>query len=251
MVQESTKPSSSLRGQRAEFVCPELGPNPSLPSQAPVQKAAVIRFFANVDPGTVGALLQAVDGQYKQGVRRYVLLISSQGGDVLSGLMAYNYLKGLQIDLTTVNVGNVDSSAGIIFYAGSKRYSVPEARFLIHEVSLSIQANGPGTMNIDLPSLEAQVSMLKSQEGTIARILASAANKPVSDAEKRIHAQAAMSAQEAAPTLRVQTRITHGAGAQFGAHPDSKPPSSVTFQLVGPGQARLRKQCSILVHRIR
>jgi Clp protease len=39
--------------------------------------------------------------------------------------------------------------------------------------------------------------MLKSQETTIAKILASAANKPQAEAEKRIHAQASLSAQEA------------------------------------------------------
>jgi ATP-dependent protease ClpP protease subunit len=135
--------------------------------------------------------------KYKMGVRRFIILISSQGGDVLSGVMAYNCLKGPQIDLTTVNVGNVDSSAGIRYCAGTKRYSVPGARFLIHEVSLTIQANGPGNMSIGLPSLEAQISMLTSQESTIAKILATAANKPLAEAEKRIHAQAALSAQEA------------------------------------------------------
>lgn len=150
-----------------------------------------------MDPQTVGLLLQTVDAQYKMGVRRFIILISSQGGDVLSGIMAYNYLKGLQIDLTTVNVGNVDSSAGIMYCAGTKRDSVPEARFLIHEVSLTIQSNGPGNMSIDLPSLEAQISMLESQESTIAKILATAANKPQAEAEKRIHTQAALSAQEA------------------------------------------------------
>ncbi len=160
-------------------------------------KAAVIRFFANIDPQTIGVLLQTVDAQYKIGVRRFVILISSQGGDVLSGMMAYNYLKGLQIDLTTFNVGSVDSSAGLVFCAGNKRFSVPEARFIIHEVSLTIQANGPGNLSIDLPSLESQVTLLKAQETTIAKILASAANKPQSEAEKRIHAQASMSAQEA------------------------------------------------------
>jgi ATP-dependent Clp protease, protease subunit len=208
---------------------------PSQPSEQP--KAAVIRFFANVDPQTVGILLQTVDAQYKIGVRRFVLLLSSQGGDVLSGLMAYNYLKGLQIDLTTVNVGQVDSSAGIIFCAGSKRYSVPDARFLIHEVSLSVQANGPGILNIDLPSLEAQVSMLKSQESTIAKILAAAANKPQAEAEKKIHAQAAISAQEAKEWGLVQdirTQLFDPADSNLVLSVPPQQPSTVTPQTTVP-----------------
>ncbi len=68
--------------------------------------------------------------------------MSSGGGDVLSGFMAENYLNGLPIEVTFFNVGNVDSSASVIYCAGSKRYAVPEARFIIHEVSLTFTANG-------------------------------------------------------------------------------------------------------------
>lgn len=161
------------------------------------EKTAVIRFFSDVNPGSVGMLLQTVDAQFKGGVRKFVILISSGGGDVLSGFMAYNYLKGLPIEVTTFNVGNVDSSASVLYCAGTKRYAVPEARFIIHEVSLTFTANGPGVMTIDLPSLEAQVSLLKGQESSIARILSSTVGKPQSEAEARIHAQAALSSEEA------------------------------------------------------
>jgi membrane-bound ClpP family serine protease len=78
-----------------------LAVSTTLPAQqnAPAQdkpKAVVIRFFANIDPGSVGALLQTVDAQYKAGVGRFIILMSSPGGDILSGFMAYNYLKGYQ-----------------------------------------------------------------------------------------------------------------------------------------------------------
>lgn len=160
-------------------------------------KVAVIRFLTEVNPNSVGALLQVVDGQYKSGIRRFVILIASPGGDVLSGLMAYNYLKGLPIELTTFNIGNVDSSAGLIYCAGTKRYAVPESRFVIHEVSLTLTASGPGTLNIALPDLESQMVMLKSQEDTMAKILAATVGKPQADAESKIHAQKSLSADEA------------------------------------------------------
>jgi ATP-dependent Clp protease protease subunit len=169
--------------------------SPPQPQEQP--KVAVVRFLAPVDAPSIGALLTVVDNQYKAGIRRFVILLSSPGGDVLSGLMAYNYLKGLPIELTTFNVGNVDSAAGMLFCAGAKRYAVPESRFVIHEVSLTITSNGPGNLNIDLPSLESQVAVLKSQEMTIARILASTVGKPQADAEAKIHAQKSLSAEEA------------------------------------------------------
>jgi ATP-dependent protease ClpP protease subunit len=158
-------------------------------------KTAVIKFVGDVNPPTISALLQAVDSQYKIGIRKFVILISSNGGDVLSGFMAYSYLKGMPIEVTTFNVGNVDSAAGILFCAGTKRYAVPDSRFLIHEVSMAGVANGQ--FSIDLPSLEAQVSMLKSQEQTIAKILATTVGKPQAEAEERIHAQKSVSAEEA------------------------------------------------------
>jgi len=160
-------------------------------------KVAVIRFFAGIDANGVGALLQTVDAQYKAGVRRFILLMSSPGGDLMSGFMAYNYLKGLPIELTTFNVGNVDSAAGIVFCAGTKRYAVPESRFIVHEVSLTMTASGPGNISIDLPSLESQVMVLKNQEVMMAKILATAIGKPQSDVENKIHAQTSLSAQEA------------------------------------------------------
>jgi len=71
-------------------------------------------------------LLQSVDTQLKQGRTQIVILISSPGGDVLSGFTPYKYLKGIQAEVTTINIGSVDSAATIIFCAGKKRYSVPE-----------------------------------------------------------------------------------------------------------------------------
>ena len=176
----------TLTGQAQQSATPQERP-----------KVAVIRFFANIDAVGVSALLQTVDMQYKAGVRRFVILMSSPGGDLLSGFMAYNYLKGLPIELTTFNVGNVDSAAGIVYCAGTKRYAVPESRFVIHEVSLTMMVTAPGNINIDLPSLESQVMMLKSQEVSMAKILAATIGKPQSEAESKIHAQTFLSAQEA------------------------------------------------------
>jgi len=187
-----------MKALAAIILLVSLGASAQQPTSAkPEDKTAVIRFFAEVNPGTTGILLQTVDTQFKSGTRKFILLMSSGGGDVLSGFMVYNYLKGLPIELTTFNVGNVDSAASVIYCAGSKRYAVPEARFIIHELSLTFTANGPGQMSIDLPSLEAQISLLKSQETSMARILATTIGKPQSEAETKIHTQTALSSEEA------------------------------------------------------
>jgi ATP-dependent Clp protease protease subunit len=180
--------------------------------------------------------MQVVDSQYKAGVRQYIILMSSMGGDVLSGLLVYNYLKGLPIEVTTFNVGNVDSSAAIVFCAGSRRYAVPEARFLIHEISLTITASGPANLSIDLPSLEAQVAMLKGQEMTMARILAATVGKPQSEAESKIHAQGVLSAEQAKQwglihEIRTQLFDPADSNLVFAAPPPPPPTTPVTQPL--------------------
>ena len=84
------------------MVSPEGGGNMST-------KPVVIRFFAPVIDATVNALMNAVDQKMKQGLKDFIILISSPGGSVVHGLSAYNYLKGLPASITTHNFGSVDS----------------------------------------------------------------------------------------------------------------------------------------------
>ena len=44
---------------------------------SPEPKTAVIRFFSDVNPASVGLLLQMVDTQFKTGTRKYIILMSS------------------------------------------------------------------------------------------------------------------------------------------------------------------------------
>jgi ATP-dependent Clp protease protease subunit len=148
-------------------------------------QTAVLRFFSQVDQNTVAQLLMQVDAQLKMGTKSFVILISSGGGDVLSGFTAYNYLKGIPADVTTFNVGNVDSAATVIYCAGKKRFSVPDARFLFHGVSLTLA----GTVTLDSSSLEAQLGQLKNQNQMIERVVASTVHKSDHDTEQLISTQ--------------------------------------------------------------
>ena len=53
--------------------------------------------------------MQVVDKKLSQGARKMGLLISTPGGDVFQGLSAYNYLKGIPLEITTHNFGSADS----------------------------------------------------------------------------------------------------------------------------------------------
>jgi ATP-dependent Clp protease, protease subunit len=157
------------------------------------EHVAVIRLFSQIDQNTVGLLLAQVDGQLRQGTKKFVILISSGGGDVLSGFTAYNYLKGIPAEVTTFNVGNVDSAATVIYCAGKNRYSVPDARFLFHGVSLTLSGN----LTLDSSSLEAQLGQLKNQNQMIERVVASTINKPDKETEQLVTTQTILTPEQA------------------------------------------------------
>lgn len=58
--------------------------------------------------------------------------INSEGGVVDTGFDIFNYLKSLQLPLTTVGSGLVASIATVIFMAGDKRILTSGTQFMIH-----------------------------------------------------------------------------------------------------------------------
>ena len=128
----------------------------------------VIRFFVPVQESTVKLLLNVVDKKMESGVKDLKLLISSPGGNVFYGLTAYNYLKGLPISIITHNCGSVDSIGVVLFCAGSKRLSVPQARFLIHGVSTNFAENS----SLEEPQLEERLKSMRIDIENIAKVIA-------------------------------------------------------------------------------
>jgi len=139
-------------------------------------KAVVIKFFAPVSHVTINALMNAVDQNMKAGVTQFIILISSQGGTVFHGLSAYNYLKGLPVAITTHNFGSVDSIGVVLFCGGSRRFSVPQARFLLHGVSAGFQ-----NVSLEEKQLEERLKGLKIDIENIAKVIASNTGKSIKD----------------------------------------------------------------------
>jgi ATP-dependent Clp protease, protease subunit len=97
----------------------------------------VIKFYAPVNEVTIQKLMSAIDQRIAAGDKALTLLLSTGGGSVFHGLTAYNYLKGLPLELTTHNFGSVDSIGVAMYCSGDKRLCVPQARFLLHPVSMN------------------------------------------------------------------------------------------------------------------
>jgi ATP-dependent protease ClpP protease subunit len=156
-------------------------------------KEAWVRFMAPVVPQTADALFRVIDRKLKEKIERLHLMISCPGGIVFHGLSLYNFLKGAPIQVYTYNFGSVDSIGVIIFCAGSRRFSVPHARFLIHGVQLSFH----GDQSLDEKGLEEKLKGLKLDYKNIARVIADTTEKPVHRVEEDMNNRTTLNAQEA------------------------------------------------------
>ena len=155
-------------------------------------KPVVIKFFAPVIDVTINALMDAIDNKMKQGAAQFIILISSPGGSVLHGLSAYNYLKGLPVAVTTHNFGSVDSIGIVLFCGGSKRFSVPQARFLLHGVSAAFQNE-----RLEEDQLDERLKGLRIDIENIAKVIATNTGKTVRDVTDAMRGRTTLSPDEA------------------------------------------------------
>jgi len=156
-------------------------------------KPVVIRFFAPVIDATVNALMSAVDQKMKQGTKEFIILISSPGGSVIHGLSAYNYLKGLPVSIATHNFGSVDSIGIVIYCAGSRRLSVPQARFLFHGVIAQFR----GEQNLEEKLLEERLKGLRIDMENIAKVIAANTGKNAEDVTNAMIERTTLNPEEA------------------------------------------------------
>ena len=156
-------------------------------------KPVVIKFFAPIVDVTVNALMNAVDQKMKQGVRDFIILISSPGGSVIHGLSTYNYLKGLPAMIITHNFGSVDSIGLVLYCAGSRRLSVPQARFLLHAVNAQFKGN----QSLEEKQLEERLKGLRIDVENIAKVIAANTDKSVEDVTNAMLERTTLNPEEA------------------------------------------------------
>lgn len=155
-------------------------------------RPVVIKFFAPVVDATINALMRVTDEQMAKGATRFILLISSPGGSVFHGLSAYNYLKGLPVEITTHNFGSVDSIGVVLFCGGSRRYSVPQARFLLHGASASF-----ANERLEEPQLEERLRGLRLDIENIAKVIAANTGRTVAQVTEAMLQRLTLNPEEA------------------------------------------------------
>lgn len=100
---------------------------------------AKIYYAGPVTPENISELIQTVDDaniKYKS-LKRIYIYINSFGGDMDSGYAGYWAIKSSRTPVTTVNIGNVMSSATMLFCGADDRQSLKGGRFLLHPASVN------------------------------------------------------------------------------------------------------------------
>jgi ATP-dependent Clp protease, protease subunit len=145
-----------------------------------MNKRTVIRFMADVNQQSANALIGVTEDLIRKGTEDILLLISSLGGSVFHGISVYNFLKKAPINIETCNFGSVDSIATVIYCAGSKRYCVSNARFLIHSINATIK----GDSRFEEKKLKEMISGLELDRENISKIIAENCKKEQKEIEE-------------------------------------------------------------------
>jgi len=152
-----------------------------------------IKFFASVNGNSANALMDSIDQQIAKDKKKIILLISTTGGSVFHGISLYNYLKGIPIEIETHNFGSVNSIGNVIFLAGTKRFSVPDARFLMHPVSMKVHQN----RSLEEKQLDERLKKLKIDNHNIAKIIGKESSKTTDEVLSAMQDRTTLSPEEA------------------------------------------------------
>ena len=100
----------------------------------------VVNFVSGINPKSIAALIEITGKARNNMSNKIILNISSPGRDLPSAFAAYYHLRSLGISLVSHNMGNIESSAVLLYLAADTRLAAPHSRFLLHPFSTGLLA---------------------------------------------------------------------------------------------------------------
>ena len=93
-----------------------------------------IVYNGDITPAQVAELISALDeiNSDYPAVKSIKLFISSFGGSMESGYLAYQAIKGSKIPVEAINAGMTASSATLVYCGAQKRFTFSDASFMLH-----------------------------------------------------------------------------------------------------------------------
>jgi ATP-dependent protease ClpP protease subunit len=178
----SDEPNKAVEATAQPSPQPAVVPHPPFPLLPP--KTIYINFFDGINESKVKAMMGMLSQIVAQNrPETLYFLFSSPGGSVDAGIVLYNFLRALPVEIIMHNTGSVGSIGTVIFLAGAKRYAAPQSTFLFHGVQTLFPANTTMTH----PQLFERLSTVKQDENKIAGIVASRSNLTEKEVRELFH----------------------------------------------------------------
>ena len=119
--------------------------------------------------------------------------INSPGGEVVSGLAVYDYIRMMKAPVRTVCIGTAASMGAMLFLAGDKREMLPHTRLMIHD-----PAYGGGDMAGKKPhELQQYVDKLRQIQEIIVKIIAEKTGRSLDEVFEKTKEDSYFNASEA------------------------------------------------------
>lgn len=97
-------------------------------------------YIGNICDDNMLTLRQYIESQTEK-IVSLTININSSGGSVSSGIALYNYLIQKDFQIITHNLGEVSSSAILLYLTGNTRTAADVSKFIIHPLTYNIQAD--------------------------------------------------------------------------------------------------------------
>ncbi len=124
-----------------------------------------LKIFGKIDDSTTELVLDKVEKIKKKGnVKKIDIYIDSDGGNLNSAYKIRELLLPYKDIITTIAINSCSSCAISIFLLGSKRYSLPNCKFLFHRPFYMQESFAEENENITVPFLTARLKTLKEDE---------------------------------------------------------------------------------------
>jgi ATP-dependent protease ClpP protease subunit len=133
----------------------------------------VIGFNWIIDRVPIQRLLTVIGSSLDRGSRKFTLCITCPGGSTEQAFYAYEILRSLpeEVEITTHNVGSIQSAGVTLFLAGKTRLAVPNATFMVHETT----HNTGGMVGVD--HVEYGAAAIKADDASAMAIVAERTGK--------------------------------------------------------------------------
>ena len=151
-----------------------------IPLEDMLLEESEIFLVDEITPKSANNLIQKLMYLDQKDLDEITIYINSPGGEVISGLAIYDYIKIMQSPVRTVCIGDAASMGAIIFLAGEKREMLPHTRILIHDPSyghLDVSGKKPH-------EIQRGVDSLNKVRETLAEIIAEKTGKDINNIYK-------------------------------------------------------------------